>query len=294
MDAAAKTSQIKAAVFELVAYFSLFDIPISMERLVDFLPLKANHLAVSAAIRELITDKKVVRIGDEYGLKRHTYSDRKTQLKLQQHLLNRAENIGGLLGRIPFVKAVVVVNSVAFGDVTPKSDIDLLIVTTPGRIFLASRFITAILRMDRARHSEGGGVDLDMLLTVRGVQLDRDIMRRPDPHLRYWLLTARPVYGEKRWAEILQSSAYFRDKAPNMLWPRGSKTIDRWSWRWLDALDDRRYRRYLKRNSETVDHRDTRCFIRIRPDIINIHLNDKSEEIAARWEKLCQKLKLQD
>lgn len=290
MDAAAKTTQVQASVLEIVTYFSLFDVPVSMERLVAYLPVKANHLAVAAAIRDLIVAKRVVRIGDEYGLKGHAYTDRKAQLKLQATLLERARNVGALLGSIPFVKSVVVVNSVALGNVATDCDIDLLVVTTPGRIFIAHRLISLLLRLDRARSGDGGHIDLDTLITIRGVALDRDIMRTPEPHLRYWLLTAVPVYGEKRWAEILQGSSYFQDKAPNTLWPRGGRTIDRWSWRWLDTFDDRRYRRFLKRNSQNSETQSERAFIRIRPDIINIHTNDKSTEIAKRWETKRSKL----
>lgn len=284
MDAAAKTVQVQSHVLEIVTYFSLFDVPVSMERLVSYLPAKANHLAVAAAIRDLIIAKRVVRIGDEYGVKGHKYDDRKAQLKLRAELLERASSVAALLGVIPFVKSIVVVNSVAIGNVTKESDIDLVVVTTPGRIFIAQRLICLILGIDRARKNDGGHIDLDTLITIRGVAMERDIMRTPEPHLKYWLLTAVPVYGDKRWAEILQGSSYFRDLAPNMIWPRGGKTIDRWSWRWLDSFDDRRYRKYLKQNSQNSETQSERAFIRIRPDIINIHANDKSTEIARRWD----------
>lgn len=289
MDAAAKSDQVRTAVLEIITYFSLFKVPVSLERLVAFVPLRANHLAVAAALRELITSKHIKRIGDEYGLKKISYLDRAKQLAQHHNLLDRAYDVGGLIGALPFVKAVVLVNDVAVGNVGPKATLDLMIVTTPGRIFIAQKVIQMLLRLDRVREGSPGRIQIDSYITVRGIAFDRDIMSSPDPHLRYWLLTALPVYGSKRWAEILQSSVWFQDKAPNIIWPRGAKTIDRWSWRWLDGIDDRRYRRVLKRNSQNSDTQSPGSFVRIRPDVVILRCNDSSAEITKRWKALLAK-----
>jgi predicted nucleotidyltransferase len=153
--------------------------------------------------------------------------------------------LAGVIGKLPFVKAVCVVNSVAIGNVHEDSDIDLLIVTTPGRVFVAKGFLwkaLKILKLLETEDKKAGQFSLGMVLTTRGVIFERDIMRENIPHLIYWLMTAVPVYGQRRWQEVLQASPYVRQHAPNYLWPKGGRSIDRAGTKWLDSLDDRGYK----------------------------------------------------
>lgn len=294
MDAQAKQAAIREAVLDTTAYFAVFGLTVSLDRLTRLLSVRANHLAVVATVRELMRERVLQRVGDEYGLAGQQYRGGEKRRQRREELLQRGRRVGRLIGWLPFVKAVVVVNSVALGNVHEKSDVDLLIVTTPGRIFTAKGVIWRSLARTGWLASEqrkAGRITLKMFLTIRGVPVERDIMRVIEPHLRYWLLTAEPVYGAKRWAEVLQASPYVRTAAPNMLWPRGGRTIDRWSWRWLDSWDDRSYRRHLKAVSQEERHRRPEAFVRVRPDIVNLHEHDKSGEIAEEWRRVRRGLK---
>lgn len=289
MDAAKKHTDVKLAVLDMATYFAVFNLPVSMERLVNYLPVRANHLAVAEAVRELILEKKLQRIGDAYGLRGMRYVRVDSRGLAREALLKRARRIGRLIGLLPFVQAVVVVNSVALGNVHDESDIDFLIVTTPGRIFVAKGILWKLsqwLRLLETEERKAGQISLGMFMTTRGVPVERDIMLMNDPHLIYWLLTAEPVYGRKIWSEILQASPYVRTRTPNMVWPRGGKTIDRIGFRWLDSWDDRGYRIHLKHTSQQAHNQQPTSFVRIRPDIINLHAKSKTPGIAESYERL--------
>jgi len=285
MDAHAKATHVQVAVLDMIAYFAVFNLPVSQERLVAYLPIKANHLAVQEVIRELVNRRVLQRIGNEYGLVGVRYIRTDSRALQRQAQLQRARRLGRLLGLLPFVQALVVINSVAMGNVRASSDIDLLVVTTPGRIFIAKATLQRCLNRAQLLQTEtvsANRFSLGMFMTTRGVPIERDIMRQNEPHLIYWLLTAVPVYGAKSWAEILQGSAYVRGLAPNMIWPKGAKTIDKTGWRWLDRWDDRGYRRHLKASSLMKENQQADAFVRIRPDIINLHPRDASQSIAER------------
>ncbi len=293
MNTETKQTDVRASVLDIITYFAVFGLPVSLERLNALLGVKASHLAVIAAVRELMNDKIIRRIGDDYGLKRRQYKNLAEQSSHRAHLLEKAKRIARWIGLLPFVKSIVVINSVAIGNVHKDSDIDLLIVTTPGRIFVAKGFIWQIMKLFRILETEekkAGQFSLGMWLTTRGILFERDIMKVNTPHLKYLLLTAVPVYGERRWYEVLQSSLYIRSLVPNRLWPRGGPTIDRSGWRFLDDIDDRGYRIHLKHTSQQPKNQAPEAFVRIRPDIINLHALDKSEEIARKWEKLSQSI----
>ncbi len=149
MNAEAKQLSVEAAVLDVITYFAVFEVLVGLPQINDLLPVKASHLAVQAAVRELIRQRKVQRLGDGYGLTQLTYAGAEKRAAHREELLNRARQAGRIIGALPFVKAVVVVNSVAIGNVHADSDIDLLIVTTPARVFVAKGLIWQTMKITR-------------------------------------------------------------------------------------------------------------------------------------------------
>ncbi len=289
MNADTKQAEVRTALLDVLAYFAIFDLLVSLERLNNLLRVRASHLAVQAGLRELIAERVVMRIGDEYGLAGRRYQRVEWRRAHRDVLLARARRLGQLVGWLPFVKSVLVVNSVAIGHVHEDSDIDLLIVTTPGRIFVTKGLLWQVLRLTRQLETverKAGRFSLGLFLTVRGVPFERDIMKRNEPDLVNRLMTAVPVYGARRWYEMLQASPFIKQRVPNYIWPRGGRTIDRSGWRRLDALDDRGYRTHLKHTSQQPHNQTAAAFVRIRPDIINLHAQDKTTWIGEQYDKI--------
>jgi hypothetical protein len=67
-----------------------------------------------------------------------------TKLNFFQKRLRRLIGLGYLLQLSPFVRAVIVNGSMSFGGAGKKSDIDLLIITEPKRLYTARLFATLI------------------------------------------------------------------------------------------------------------------------------------------------------
>lgn len=290
MQVDAKETAIREAILDMVTYFAIFHMPVSEERLDRLLPVRTSHLAVRAALRVLTTEKRLRRLEDgSYGLPGRRYDQLKQKAIQRAVLLDKARTYARWMGMLPFVKAVVVINSVAIGNVRPESDIDLLVVTTRGRIFIAKGVLYRVLKLLKQLESpekSAGQFSLGMFLTTRGVNMERDMMKQNQPHLLYWLMTGVPVYGERRWYELLQSSKYIHDRVPNYIWPKGGSSIDRAGWSWLDSWDNKGYRIHLKHTSQQDKNLLPEAFVRIRPDIINLHALDRSTSIAEQWHKL--------
>jgi hypothetical protein len=287
MNALEKESSIRDAILDMVAYFAVFGVPVSFERLNALLPVKASHLAIKAMLKVMIESGEIIMIEDEYGLTGVRYADIQKKKAHRQYLLGRAQKLARVVGKLPFVKAICVVNSVAIGN--PH---DLLIVTTPGRVFVAKGLLWKTfgwLKLLETADRKAGRFSLGMFLTTRGVTVERDVMHENQPHLIYWLMTAIPVYGRRQWLEILQASPYVRTQAPNYLWPKGGRSIDRAGMKWLDSLDDRGYKVHLRHTSQQKKNLRPEAFVRVRPDIINLHALDQSRRIAEAWRKMRDK-----
>ncbi|MDQ5944006.1 MAG: hypothetical protein QG658_72 [Patescibacteria group bacterium] len=289
MNAQDKEQTIREAILDMVAYFGIFGLPVTNERLVGLLSVKASHLAVQSIAQDMVRSGELVMVEDCYGLAGVEYRGIEMMAMRREALMRKAHRVGRIIGLLPFIKAVSVINSVAIGNVHEDSDIDLLIVTTPGRVFVAKGLLWKVfhwLRIIETEERKAGQFSLGMFLTTRGVMFERDIMQENEPDLVYRLMTVEPVYGARRWYEILRASPYMKAAVPNYIWPTGNRTIDRSGWKMFDRLDDRGYRIHLKHTSTQKKNLLPEAFVRVRPDIINLHALDQTRDIAQRWRKL--------
>lgn len=289
MNAQDKEKTIREAILDMVAYFAVFGLPVDMNRLNSLLSVRASHLAVRSIVQDLVRTGDLIMVEDKYGLAGIKYSGLEMMALRQEFLMRKARRIGRIIGLVPFIKAVCVINSVAIGNVHQDSDIDLLIITTPGRVFVAKGLLWKLfhwLRIIETEEHKAGQFSLGMFLTTRGVVFERDIMQQNEPDLVYRLLTVEPVYGARRWFEVLRASPFIKAAVPNYIWPTGNRTIDRSGWKLFDRLDDRGYRIHLKHTSMQKKNLQPEAFVRVRPDIINLHALDRTRAIAERWHRL--------
>ena len=289
MNAQDKEQSIREAILDMVAYFGIFGLPVTNDRLVSLLSVKASHLAIQSIAQDMVRAGELVMVEDSYGLSGIEYRGLEKMAMRRQELMERARRVGRIIGLLPFIKSVCVINSVAIGNVHEDSDIDLLIITTPGRVFVAKGLLWKLFHWFKIIETEerkAGQFSLGMFLTTRGVVFERDIMQENVPDLVYRLITVEPVYGARRWYEVLRASPYMKAAVPNYIWPTGNRTIDRSGWKLLDRLDDRGYRIHLKHTSTQKKNLQPEAFVRVRPDIINLHALDRTKAIAEQWQKL--------
>jgi len=287
--AAQKERAVREAILNLLSYYAIWKVPIEFDRLYDGLQIRAGQLMVRKQLDTLIRQKKVRLIDGRYGLAKQSYS---SQRKLQPHhtkLIRKARRWGRAIGALPFVKAVVVVNSVAIGNIHQDSDIDLFIITSPNRIFITKGFLMYTLKLLRQledQYTSAGRFSLGMFLTTKGAKMERDMMKVNEPHLVNWLITAVPVYGAPLWYDVLRSSDYLSSRLPNYSWPKAPNRIYGLGWSWIDKLDEIGYKRHLKHTASQAKSHHPDAFIRVRPDIINLHHKGTSAQIAEKWLKI--------
>lgn len=282
--------RVEAAILELMTYFTSFSMPLSEAEANALIGVKASHLAVKEALRELMETKRIECDDDGcYRLRGFTYLGREISNRRQTKLLAKAHRWARFIGLLPFVKAVVVVNSAAIGNVRADSDIDLLILTKPNRIYITKGVLMYALKflgqLETENH-KAGRFSLGMFLTTAGVHWQRDIMAVNSPHLGYWLILAKPVYGASIWYDLLKSSDYVQGMFPNYVWPKSQIRVYSGGLAWLDQLDNKGYRKHLKHTAGQPKMHTKEAFVRVRPDILNLHAFDQSSKIARRFTRI--------
>ena len=281
-----KEKEVSSSVLDLLAYFAVMSIRLDFDTLYSYLPIRTGHLVVKKQLRSLIRQGKVQCIDNLFGLKGYKYTSQKRPQARRAELLKKARRWSRLIRLIPAVKSVVVINSVAYGNVHSGSDIDLFIITTPNRIFLTKGFLMYFLKLIKQLEDQqvsAGRFSLGMFVTTKGVKLEKDMMKVNNPDLAPRMVTGIPVYGADTWYGILKNDPYLQAHLPNYIWPKTSIRIHGSGIKLLDKLDDIGYRRHLSHTASQPKTHHPDAFIRVRPDIINLHHKDATQHIAEKW-----------
>ncbi|MEI7510714.1 MAG: hypothetical protein WCJ84_00990 [Candidatus Peregrinibacteria bacterium] len=127
--------------------------------------------------------------------------------------LKKGEKWASFLRFCPFVRGVAIVNTVSFGVAKPLSDIDVLVVTAPHKMWTARFFVTLFLALCGVRRSKiriAGQMCLSFF--VDETVADFSALKLPfDPYLAFWCAGMIPVFGTSFF------SAFYTQNTPWVL-----------------------------------------------------------------------------
>lgn len=141
--------QLRQAILSTLSYHSKFNYPLTLDELHRFLlinrPISSNEL--KPEVNELIKNELIQKDGDFYLLTRTTHPRLTTHNSQLTTLRNRraivsapklrlARRAARLIGFLPWIKLVCVTGSLAMENSDETDDIDLMIVTSPNRLWL--------------------------------------------------------------------------------------------------------------------------------------------------------------
>lgn len=208
--AGAVLTPLERAVFEAVAYGDVFDFPVTLEEIRQALPMTASQSEVEAA---LAMDGPLAGLisaaGDFYILagREPLVEVRLRRTEASERLMRRGVRYGSLIARLPFVRMVAITGSLAVENAEAGDDVDYLVVTAKGRLWLARAMTMLIVRLAKLR-----GVTLcpNYLLAESALTLGER-----DPYTARELLQMRLVRGNEVYARMLAANAWCRDLLPN-------------------------------------------------------------------------------
>ena len=140
---------IKHDILAALAYFDLFQYPLTQTELLTFLPRYYSPGTLAPALQALVDEGWVYRLDEYYSLQ-NEYSlvprRRKGNAKARE-LLTTAARVARLLALFPFVRGVAVSGSLSKNYADSHSDIDLFIVTKRNRLWLARTLMHAFKKL---------------------------------------------------------------------------------------------------------------------------------------------------
>jgi hypothetical protein len=131
--------KIKRNILAALAYFDMFDYPLTYSEIFLFLGNKYPQNDFNDAVNYLISSNTIFQFDKFYSLKNDpNIAIRRTKGNAKAaELINKAKDVGRLLIKFPYVRGVGISGSLSKCFADDKSDIDLFIITEKNRLWVA-------------------------------------------------------------------------------------------------------------------------------------------------------------
>lgn len=205
------TSHLEEAILQTVAYVDVFDYPLTAVEIQRYLSqTQASQASINAILRDdaFIPERLEEKAGYYFLPGREaTVAIRQQRAVLAAQLWHSAMKYGRIIAHLPFVRMVAVTGSLAVDNPDSGADIDYLIVTKSGRLWLCRALNVIIVRLAARRG----------LVICPNYFLDEDSLHFPDQTL----YTAReltqmiPIYGLDVYQKMRSQNEWTADFLPN-------------------------------------------------------------------------------
>lgn len=297
-------SDLQKAIINVVAYFDMFDFPLTDFEVWKFLGEKCDYMEVRNILSKI---SQVETKNGFYFLKgreniirtrldRYNFTDRK---------FKRALKVAKIYRLIPWVKMVAVANVIGAHNLKDGSDIDVFIISEKNKIWLTRFFCAGIAKILGLRPSENNSRDkicLNFYLSEEDMDLKKFMVGKDDIYFIYWLANLIIIYDKgETYKKFIQANNWLKNYLPN--WQE-AKMVNRrfieerkdlfinflfnFIFGHLDNLFKKIQLRMLPVEMKKIMNKDTRVVINDK--VLKLHIKDRREEYRKRWEEKIKQL----
>jgi len=205
--------KVKKSVLVPVIFFSWFGFPLTIKELRRYLwRHEMREEALVAMVKELpsVTYRDgLVWVGDKV-------SDRAELEQNAGRLWRRVARWRWIFANVPFMRAVFVSNTLSYNNARPGSDIDLLIVTAPGRIWTARAWLLVWMNLFNLRvRSQDRAAKFSPEFFVTETSWDVSAIALPhDYYLSFWVSDLVPVWPGGEANSFRQANRWYANDLP--------------------------------------------------------------------------------
>lgn len=299
-------SVLEAAIVRTVAWFSLFDYPLTAFEIWKWLGSKSAFSEVEGALRTSVWLRGRLEAKDGFFVLGGRSAETLIAI-CQERFLDAARKFKKLRWAVryfslfPFVRAVFACNTMAWRHTAPESDIDLFIVVAPGTIWLSRLLLVTPFRL-LGRRPKQTAVDpfcFSFFVTDDSLSLEKLLLPEGDPYMAYWLASLLPVFDREgvqnqiveknKWAfEFLLNTYSTAPPSPFVLSPQNQKregeSKNRGVVDLFERLAKRLQQKFLPEQIKTVANLDSRVIV--SDSVLKFHVNDRRAYFREAWKKL--------
>ncbi|MDP9079237.1 MAG: hypothetical protein M3O71_17550 [Bacteroidota bacterium] len=204
-------SPIKENILETLAYFDLFDYPLTRAEIYLFLKNKHCFEAFNDALQLLLNNGTIHLFDNFYTLKNdHYLAVRRTEgNKKAAELIKIAARVGSLLIHFPYVRGIAISGSLSKNYADDESDIDLFIITTKNKLWIARTIMHCFKKLTFLVNKEH--------LFCMNYYVDEQQMEIAEKNLytAIEIATLIPLQGDTVFEKFYTANSWTREFLPN-------------------------------------------------------------------------------
>jgi hypothetical protein len=205
-----KIGELEAALLETLAYFDVFDYPLRLEELQRYLHgYLVTPTAFDDGLRSSLRHKRIECEQGYYFLAGRRQVRVLREVRKARHSLvaTRIASYGRILGNLPFMRMVALTGSTAMQNGDDAADLDFLLVTAPGRLWLARAFAIVLGRFTAL---SGNVLCPNVIISERAL-----IWPQQDIYTAHEMTQMRPLAGTETYDTLREMNAWALDFLPN-------------------------------------------------------------------------------
>jgi len=204
-------SAIKENILATLAYFDMFNYPLTRAETYLFLKNKYRYEVFDDALKCLLETETIHKFDRFYTLRNDHYPiiRRNEGNKKAAGLIKVAEKVGGILIRFPYVRGVAISGSLSKNFADEFSDIDLFIITAKNRLWIARTIMHCFKKLTFMVNKEHY---FCMNYYVDEQQLE---IAEKNIYTAIEIGTLMPLQGDLAFEKFYAANAWIRNFLPN-------------------------------------------------------------------------------
>jgi len=137
------------AILNTLNYADIFDYPLTRGQIHQYLEEPLPTKTLKTLLARMVTEGKLTHLNGFYCLpgREEIIKLRKRREVYSQAKIRKARRVAAILGLIPWIRLVGITGSLAMENASKNDDIDLMIITTPRRLWLTRGLVVILLRL---------------------------------------------------------------------------------------------------------------------------------------------------
>ena len=301
-------SDLREKIYATVIFFDIFEFPLTLEEIQRYLLGKYSSLE---ELNDFLKSDSAIEHKTVNNCVYFFLKGRKNivQTRLERKIISKkfwrkVRIYMPFIQLIPFMKMVAVCNTLAFNNTAKGSDIDLFIIAKRNRLFTVRFFTLAIFSLLGVRRNSkkiAGRFCLSFYVDEDFLNLEPVQFSKKDIYLPFWIVTMKPIYGQKTYENFLEANFWIKtyfSRMPNVKVDRKFGIL-RYFGSFFEFILRGKFGAWIEKKFETIQQKrhvrhlhmlKNQASVIVKKHILKFHNIDKRKEIVRGFEAKLRKL----
>jgi predicted nucleotidyltransferase len=206
-------SEIKDNILATLAYFDIFNYPLTGSEIYLFLKNRYDHHEYKDALKCLVGSRGIYQFDIFYSLKNdHSLIVRRREgNKKAAEMVNIAASISNWLIHFPYVRGIAISGSLSKNYADEHSDIDLFIITAPNRLWIARSIMHGFKKLTYLLNKQ------DYFCMNYYIDEEKLEIVEKTLYTAIEVVTLIPLQGDEQFERFYTANAWTREYLPNKI-----------------------------------------------------------------------------